>query len=161
MASKKMEQALNKHLNAELYSAYLYASMAAYFENQNLPGFAHWMKVQAKEEVSHAEKFFAYINEVSGRVILEGIDKPPAEFDSPWKAFEATLKHEKHVTSLIHKLLEQARNESDHATEVFLQWFVSEQVEEEATAFRITEQLKLIGDSPQGLFMMDRQLGQR
>lgn len=161
MVSKKMEKALNKQINAELYSAYLYASMAAYFESRNLSGFAHWMKLQAQEEVEHAQKFYNYIFDAGGRVVLEALDKPPSEFASSLHAFEETLKHERHVTSLIHRLVDQARAESDHATEVFLQWFVTEQVEEEAAAAKLVEELKLIGDAPQGLFMMDRQLAQR
>lgn len=161
MPSKKMEKALNKQLNAELYSAYIYAAMGAYFESKSLEGFAHWMNMQCQEEVVHAQKFYKYINDANGRVILDAIAKPPVDFPSALKVFEETLKHEKYVTSLIHKLVDLARSESDHATESFLQWFVNEQVEEEATANRILDQLKLVGDGPQGLFMLDREMVQR
>ncbi|HOJ34455.1 MAG TPA: ferritin [Candidatus Hydrogenedentes bacterium] len=161
MASKKMEEALNKQLNAELYSAYLYFAMAAHFDNANLTGFAHWMKLQAKEESTHALKFYEYINEVGGKVVLDAIAKPPVDFGSPLQVFEEVLKHEKHVTALIYDLVKLARNESDYATENFLQWFVSEQVEEEAHATKIVEDLKMIADSKQALFMMDKHLGAR
>ncbi len=161
MANEKMEKALNEQINAELYSAYLYFAMAAHFDSNNLPGFAHWMKIQAKEETTHALKFYEFVNEVGGKVVLEAVEKPPVDFGSPLQAFERVLKHEKHVTSLIHNLVKLARNESDFAAENFLQWFVAEQVEEEAAATKIVEELKMIGDAKHALFMMDRHLGSR
>ncbi|HOF41365.1 MAG TPA: ferritin [Candidatus Hydrogenedentes bacterium] len=161
MVSKKMEKALNKQINAEMYSAYLYAAMGAYFDAQNLDGFATWMRAQAQEEMEHAMKFYAYIVETGGRVIFEAIDKPPAEFGKPEKVFEEVLKHERKVTRLINALVELARSEKDYATDNFLQWFVAEQVEEEATADGVLQKLKMIAGHPNGLFMMNAKLGER
>jgi ferritin len=161
MIGKKMQNAINGQVNAELYSAYLYLSMSAYFNSKNLPGFANWMKIQAQEEVSHAMKLYDFIEERMGRVILKAIDGPPAEWDSPLTAFQAVSKHEQKVTGLINKLVDQAIAENDHATRGFLQWFVDEQVEEEASADAIVQQLKLIKDAPGGLFMLDKELAQR
>ncbi len=161
MISKKMEKALNGQLNAELYSAYLYLSMAAYFESADLAGFANWMRVQDAEERLHAMKFYDYIIERGGRVTLGPIQAPPSDWDSPLAVFEATLTHEQKVTGLINDLMDLAREEKDNASEIFLQWFVNEQVEEEDNAGKVLGQLKLIKDSPQALFMMDREMGQR
>ena len=161
MLSERMLKALNKQLNAELYSAYLYLSMAAYFESKNLKGFANWMRVQAQEELTHAMRFFDYINERGGRVYLEAIEKPPIEWKSPLDVFEATYKHEVKVTNMINDLVNMAMEEKDHATYNMLQWFVAEQVEEEASADEIRQQLKLIGDDGRGIMMLDRELKQR
>jgi len=161
MISKKMEKALNGQLNAELYSAYLYLSMAAYFESADLAGFANWMRVQNAEEHFHAMKFYDYVIERGGRVILRPIEAPPSDWDSPLAVFEATLTHEQKVTGLINDLMDLAREEKDNASEIFLQWFVNEQVEEEDNAGKVLGQLKLIKDSPQALFMMDKEMGQR
>ena len=161
MLSPKMETALNEQINAEIYSAYLYLSMAAYFDSINLPGFASWMRVQNEEETFHAMKFFDFVAERGNRVKLTAIEAPETEWGSPLAVFEATLAHEQHVTGLINKLVDVALSESDHATNNFLQWFVGEQVEEEATADGILQQLRLMKDAPGGLFMMDRELGQR
>lgn len=161
MLGKKMQDAMNEQIKNELYSAYLYLSMAAYFETENLKGFAHWMRVQAEEEQEHALKFFDFIHERGGRVALHAIDQPPAEFESPLGVFEETLSHEQKVTSLIHDLYALALEESDYASQVFLHWFVDEQVEEEANATEILEQLKMVGDKTQGLLMLDRALGER
>jgi ferritin len=161
MLSSAVQDAMNQQVNAELYSAYLYLSMAADFEAENLHGMAHWMQIQAKEEASHAMKFFKYVFERGGRVTLTSIAAPPAKWDSPKVVFEAVYKHECHVTSLINKLVEVAGAEKDYASGVFLQWFVNEQVEEEANANEILHQLKMIGDSKQGLYMLDRHLAQR
>ena len=161
MIGKKMEEALNGQLNAELYSAYLYLSMTAYFESVNLAGFASWMRVQTQEEQFHAMKFYDYIIERGGRVILRSIDAPPADWDSPFAAFKATLEHEQKVTGIINDLMYLAREEKDNASEIFLQWFVNEQVEEEDNVSKVLGQLKLIKDSPQALFMMDKEMGQR
>ena len=159
--SKKMQEALNKQINAELYSAYLYLSVVAYFESMSLSGFAHWMKEQAKEEIEHAMKIFNYVFERGGEVKLTEIDKPKANWDSPLAAFENAYKHEQHVTALIHKLLDKARAEKDHATDVFLHWFVEEQVEEEASAQEIVEKLKMIGSMKPALIVLDKKLGKR
>jgi len=161
MLSPAVQEAMNEQINAELYSAYLYLSMAADFEAANLRGMAHWMQLQAKEEVGHALKFFKHIFERGGRVTLTAIAAPPAKWESAQAAFEAAYKHECHVTSLINELVDLAGAENDHASAVFLQWFVNEQVEEEANASEILHQLKMIGDSKQGLFMLDRHLAQR
>ena len=161
MLSPAVQEAMNEQINAELYSAYLYLSMAADFEAANLRGMAHWMQLQAKEEVGHALKFFKHIFERGGRVTLTAIAAPPAKWESAQAAFEAAYKHECHVTSLINELVDLAGAENDHASAVFLQWFVNEQVEEEANASEIFHQLKMVGDSKQGLFMLDRHLAQR
>jgi len=159
MISEKMEIALNKQINAELYSSYLYLSMAAYFESVDLAGCANWMRAQTQEEIFHAMKMYDFLNERGGRVKLTAIEAPPTEWESPLAVFEHAYKHEQLVTSLINDLMELAISEKDHATQIFLQWFVSEQVEEEASANEVVQKLKLAGDS--GLFMVDRELGQR
>ncbi len=161
MLSEKMEKALNKHLNEELYSSYLYLSMSAYFESKNLSGFANWMKVQYQEENLHAMKFYTYILQKGGKVILLKIDEPKTEWNSTVEVFEDTLKHEQKITSLINNLVDLAVQERDHATVTFLNWFVTEQVEEEANVVKILEDLKMIADNRSGLFMMDRELATR
>jgi ferritin len=161
MMDEKMQEALNKQLNAEIYSAYLYLSMSAYFQSVNLGGFANWMRVQWQEELAHGLKFYDYINERGGRVVLQAVDKPPSEWDSPLAVFEHVYEHEQKVTGLINKLVDLAVKARDHATNNFLQWFVSEQVEEEASADEVLQNLKLVGDDASGLFMIDQELGQR
>jgi len=161
MLSEKMSKALNKQINAEMYSAYLYLSMAAYFESVSLSGFAKWMEMQTMEEMSHAKKMYDFVNERGGRVILEAIEQPKTEWSSPLEAFEDAYKHEQYVTSLINSLVDLALEEKDHATNNFLQWFVAEQVEEEASADAIVQKLKLVGGKGNAIFMMDRELGQR
>ena len=161
MLSQRMLEELNKQVNAELYSAYLYLSMAAYFESINLKGFANWMRVQAQEELTHAMRFFDYINERGGVVKLAAIEQPPTEWKSPLDVFDATYKHEVKVTGMINSLVNLAMKEKDHATYNMLQWFVAEQVEEEASADGIRRQLKLIGKDGRGILMLDRELGQR
>jgi len=161
MIDKQLEGALNDQLNAELYSAYLYLSMSAYFEALNLKGFAHWMRVQAEEEQAHAMKFYEHLVDRGGRVQLQPIEKPPIEWDSPLAALEEVYRHEQKVTSLIHKLVNQAVEAKDHAVSNFLQWFVAEQVEEEASADEVVQKLKLLEKAPGGLFMIDRELAQR
>jgi len=158
---KKIEEALNEQLNAELYSSYLYLSMANYFVAQNLEGMAAWMRIQTDEERLHAMKFLDYINDRGGRVILKQIDQPKIEWSSPLEAFEDAYNHERLVTGRINELVNLAVEEGDHAAAAFLQWFVSEQVEEEATAQAVVEKLKMVGDNPVGILMMDQQLGQR
>ena len=161
MISKNIQEAFNKQINAETFSAYLYLSMAAYFANLNLSGFSNWMKCQAQEEMVHSMKFYNFIVERGGRVKLAAIGAPEISWASPLAVFEAAYNHEQLVTSLINKLVDLAASESDHATHIFLQWFVTEQVEEEANADAVVQQLKLVGDSVQGLFMVDRELAQR
>jgi len=161
MLDPKMEEAFNNQINAEIYSSYLYLSMAAYFESANLGGFANWMRVQVQEENLHAMKMFDYVNERGGRVILKAIEAPKTEWESPLEVFEDTYKHEQHVTSLINELVSLAQELKDHATESFLQWFVDEQVEEEQSADKVVQHLKLMEGFKGGLFMMDRELGQR
>ncbi|MBC7185866.1 MAG: ferritin [Calditrichaeota bacterium] len=161
MISKKMQEALNRQVNREMYSAYLYLSMAAYSEHIGLKGFAHWFEAQYREEMAHAMRFYRYIFDQGAKVTLEAIEKPPADFASPLAMFEKTLEHEKAVTKMITDLFELALAEKDHATQVFLQWFITEQVEEEAHASEILGKLKFIGDHPNGLFMIDRELASR
>jgi len=161
MLNKKIEDALNAQINAELYSAYLYMSMGAYLDSMNLAGFSNWMSIQIQEELAHVQKFYHYINDRGGRVILEAIDKPKTEWDSVLDVFEATYRHEQKVTSLINGLVKVAREENDNATYNFLQWFVSEQVEEEASADGMVQKLKLVGDSGPGIFMIDQEATQR
>ena len=161
MISEKIQQAFNDQINAETHSAYLYWSMVAYFESINLTGFASWMRCQAQEEMVHATKFFDFINERGGRVRLTAIEAPATEWDSPLAAFEAAYTHEQYITGRINDLVKLAREENDHAAEIFLQWFVTEQVEEEASADEVVQQLKLMAGAPGGLFMLDRELGPR
>jgi ferritin len=161
MLSEKMQGALNEQLNWELYSSYIYASMSAYFHDLNLDGFANWMRVQALEELTHVGKFFDFIIERGGRVLMKAVDGPATEWASPKAAFEDALGHEQGVTGRINDLVNLALEEKDHATNIFLQWFVTEQVEEEDSVGRVLQQLKLIGDHPGGLFMVDRELAQR
>ena len=161
MLSEKMENALNGQLNAEMYSGYMYLSMNAYFKSINLEGFANWMYYQAQEELAHAMKFYEFIISRGGRVKLAQIDAPPNSWDSPLAVFEATLAHEQKVTGMINDLVEMALEEHDHASNIFLQWFVSEQVEEEESVGGVLEQLKLMGEAKGGLFMMDRELAKR
>lgn len=161
MISKKMEEALNGQVNAEMYSAYLYLSMESYFKSLNLNGFANWMRVQTQEEMIHAMKIYDFINGRGGRVILKAIEGPPIEWDSPLAVFEAVYVHEQKVTGLINNLVDLAIKEKDHATNTFLQWFVNEQVEEESSADEVVQQLKMMENAPGGMFMLDRELGQR
>lgn len=161
MLTKKMEKALNDQVNAELFSSYLYLAMSAWFVRKNLPGFAHWMYVQTQEEAAHAMLFFNYINERGGNAELKAIAKPELDWNDPIKVFEAVLKHEQMVTGLINNLVDVAITEKDHATNNKLQWFVAEQVEEEANATEILEQLKIVEGKGQGLLLLDRELKTR
>lgn len=151
----------NKQINEETFSAYLYWSMAAWFESQNLPGFAGWMRCQAQEELLHASKFFDQIHERGGTVVLTAIDAPKTEWDSPLNAFEEAYAHEQHISGRINHLVDVAAEAKDHASQPFLQWFVSEQVEEEATADGVVQQLRRAESAPGALFMIDREMGQR
>jgi len=158
---KKIEKAFNEHLNAEFFSAYLYLSMANYFAAENLEGMANWMLVQAGEERMHAMKFVDYINDRGGRVLLQQIDQPKTDWHSALEAFQEAYEHEQLISKKINDLVDMAIKENDHAANTFLQWFVSEQVEEEAVAQAIVGKLELIRDNPMGLLMIDQQLGQR
>lgn len=161
MLSDKMLKALNEQLNEEMYSSYLYLSMAAYFEDENLKGFAGWMRVQSQEEYMHAMKFYDFINSLNGKVSLLQIDAPKTDWKNLMEVWNDTLAHEQKITSLIHKLVDQAIEEKDYATNNFLQWFVTEQVEEVTTVKDIISKLELIGDNKSGLYMLDRELGAR
>jgi len=159
--STKIETAFNEQIREELESAYIYLSMAAYFEAQNLQGMAHWMRAQSQEELQHAFKFFDHVNERGGRVKLQALNAPPVDFAGPVDAFQKALEHEQHITRRIHDLYRLSTEENDYASLSMLQWFVDEQVEEEANVGQAVEMLKLVGDRGQALFMMDRQLAQR
>ncbi|MDP8206296.1 MAG: ferritin [Candidatus Electryonea clarkiae] len=161
MLSKKMMNALNKHLNAELYSWYLYLSMVSFFKDQNLEGFANWMELQAEEEMMHSMKFYNYIIERRGSVTLDEIAKPEQTWKSTLKVFEFTMKHEQKVTALIDDLVILARKEKDNPAEIFLQWFVTEQVEEESNVDAVISRIKLAGDHPGAMFQLDTEMGKR
>ncbi|MBJ6751071.1 ferritin [Geomonas anaerohicana] len=161
MLTEKLCAALNKQLNNELYSAYLYLSMSSYASSIGLKGSANWFMVQYQEEMVHAMKFYNYINSRGEHVKLQAIDAPPAEFKSLLDMFEQTLKHELTITSSINELTDLALSEKDHATNIFLQWFVTEQIEEEENDRDIIGKLKLIGDNGQGLLMLDNELAAR
>jgi len=161
MIKKEVLDAINEQINAETYSAFMYLSMAAYFEDMGLSGFANWMKVQYQEESAHAIKFFNYLTERGGRVTLKAVAQVPVDFDGVVDVFEKTLVHEIHVTSLINNLIDVAIKANDHASQSFLKWFIDEQVEEEANVEKILQTLKLINGQGNGIFMMDRELGQR
>jgi len=161
MISKTMQDAINEQIKNEIYSAYLYLSMSAHFEANNLPGFAHWMRIQYEEELSHALKLFDHVNERGGRVTLFAIPQPPNEWKTSLELFTEVLEHEQLVTSLIHKLYYIASQEKDYAAQVMLHWFISEQVEEEKNANEIVEELKLIDAHGTAVLMLDRQLAKR
>jgi len=161
MLKKKMLKALNNQINAEMYSSYLYLSMESYFRSVSLSGFATWMRGQVQEELFHAMKFYDYVNERGGKVVLDTIHKPDSNWKTPLAAFEHILKHEQLVTDLINDLMDLAIVEQDHATRIFLQWFVSEQVEEEATVGEVVDKLRLIKDDSSGLFLLDAEMNKR
>jgi len=161
MLSPKMEKALNDQINAEMFSAYLYLAMVAYFQDKNLSGFANWMTVQNQEETFHAMKFFKYVAERGGRVTLGAIDKPQFEWESPLAAMEAAQKHEAYITGRINDLMNLAIKEKDHASVNFLNWFVAEQVEEEDSVNEVVQKLRMVGEGGGGLFMMDRDMATR
>ena len=161
MISQQMQDALNIQIKAELDSAYLYYAMEAYFASKGLVGCEQWMKAQAAEEVVHAHKLVTFVNERGGRVRLEAIDKPPFEWESPVVVVEEVAAHEAKVTGLINKLVDLAIAESDHATNNFLQWFVAEQVEEEASVGEILTKMRMVENSPGGMFQLDKELATR
>jgi ferritin len=161
MIVKRMQDAINEQIMHEMASAYLYLSMAADFHAKGLDGMAQWMKIQAQEEVGHATRFFDHLTERDGRIELLAIAKPQQEWDSALAAFEAAYGHEQLITGKINDLVQLAREENDNAAWILLQWFVTEQVEEESSVSTVVDMLKLIGDSGHGLLMADRELGQR
>lgn len=161
MITKRMEKALNAQINKEFYSAYLYLAMSAWCNKNNMPGSEHWFRIQYEEEIIHMTKMFDYVMQHGGEARLMKIDEPPADFGSVSGTFEASLKHERFVTQSINELLDVAVEEKDHATQVFLQWFITEQVEEEANVKEIVERLKMIGDNGAALMMIDDKLSQR
>ena len=161
MLSDKMQAALNEQIKEELESAYVYLAMSAESNRLGLPGFANWFKMQYGEELAHADRFFNYVLERNGEVDLHALAKPEVNGETPLSLFEKALAHEQHITSCIFKLKDLARDESDHATDVFLEWFVNEQVEEEASTQEVIDQLRLVDGSPNGLFMIDRELAGR
>ena len=161
MIKENIQDNLNQQINKEMYSYYLYLSMSAYFEDIDLPGFGQWMKAQAQEEMSHAMKIFDFIIERGGKVTLLPIKGPQTDWKNPLDAFEAAYKHECYISDCINKLVDQALAESDHATNAFLQWFVNEQVEEEASVDAIVKKLKLVAGHPNGTYMIDKELGAR
>jgi ferritin len=158
---KPIEKAINAQIQLELASAYAYLSMAAYFDRHAFSGFAHWMRLQQNEENEHAMRFFNYLHDRDGRVELQPLEKPPHEFKSPLDVFEQSLENERTVTASIHRLYELAQKEKDHATVSMLKWFVDEQVEEEKSALDMVDKLKLAGDHPGALLLIDREAGAR
>ena len=161
MLSEKLWDALNDQVNAELHSAYVYLSMASWLEDANLGGMAQWMKTQANEEMEHAMKFYNYINDRRSKVELKPIEGPKTCWESPLEAFQDAFQHEQYITGRIHSLLDIAHEEKDYPTQEFLQWFVKEQVEEEASVDEVVQQLDMLKDSRNGLLMLDRKLGER
>lgn len=161
MISAKMQKALNDQVNEEMFSSYLYLSMAAYFEAKNLKGFANWFRIQSQEEQAHAMKFFNFILQKGGKVSLKQIEAPKSDWKTIPEAFSDTLKHEQKITGLINKLVEVSMAEKDYATHTFLQWFVTEQVEEEANVEDLIQKLEMIGENKSGLYMIDNELGSR
>jgi ferritin len=159
--NSKITKAINKQINAEFYSSYLYLAMAAHFGARNWLGFANWMKIQSKEENTHAMKLYEYVLDRGGAVVLDDIKAADTAWKTPLEVFEAVYEHELKVTALLNDLLKLSRQEGDAATEFMLKWFIDEQVEEEAHAKQIVDKLKLIKDSANGLFMLDHELGER
>jgi ferritin len=161
MINNKMQEAINEQIKAEMDSAHLYLAMSVYCESKNLRGFAHWLKTQYQEETEHTFKLLNYLVERGGIVKLQGIQAPAAEFGTPLQVFEKVLAHEVQITSLVNKLYEVALQEKDYAAQIFLQWFIQEQVEEEGNATAILERLKMIGTSNGSLLYIDKELGKR
>ena len=161
MISDKLCTALNKQINAEMYSSYLYLSMSAWFEDRSLSGFGNWMRVQAEEETFHAMKMFDYVIERGGRVVLESIQQPESDWESPLSVIEAVLKHEELVTGLINDMVDISMDVRDHAGTYFLQWYVEEQVEEEANVGTLLDRMKMIADDSAGMFALDMEMAKR
>jgi ferritin len=161
MLKDNVQNALNDQIQAEFHSAYLYLAMAAWCEDKNFDGFSHWMRMQAQEEMFHAMKVFDYVNMTGGRVILQAVEQPDSDWTSPLEIFKASLAHERYMTGRINDLLALAMAENDHATANMLQWFISEQVEEEATVDAICGKLEMMGDNMHGVFMVNQELAGR
>ncbi len=161
MLSKGIQEAINEQIHHEFHSSYVYLAMSAYLEAANFQGFAQWMRMQAKEEVNHAMKLFDYVNDRNGRVTLKALEQPPANFKSVLDTFEHALAHEQKVTGMIHSLYALVMKENDYASQVALQWFINEQVEEEATATAVVDRLKIAGNDGAALLMLDREMGSR
>lgn len=161
MINQKILKILNNQINEELYSSYLYLSMSNYFSSVNLDGFAKWMRVQSQEEYAHAMKIYDYVLQRDGKVALTKIEAPKAQWKTPLQIFQETLKHEQYISACVNNIVNLAIQEKDHATSQFFQWFVSEQVEEEANAANIVDKMKMVGDNKNGIFMLDHELGQR
>lgn len=161
MLSPQIHEAINSQIQKELSSSYVYLSMAAHFEAANLPGFARWMRSQSQEEQGHAMRLFDFVHARGGRVVLQAIQQPPVEFGSPLAVMQQALAHEQAVTQAIHELYDIAWREKDYATTVQLQWFITEQIEEESTVNTIVDHLKLVAGEATGILLMDQQLGQR
>ncbi len=161
MFTDRLQDAINQQINSEMYSAHLYLSMAAYFETLSLTGFAHWMRMQFEEETSHALKLFDYVNDRNGRVALRAIEQPPVEFESPHSVMRLALEHERLVTNMINDLYTLAVSERDYPSHVLLEWFVSEQVEEEKALTEIVDHMDIIRDDGAGLLILDARLGDR
>lgn len=159
--NEKLQDLMNDQIKNEFYSAYTYLSLAAYCESINMPGFAHWLRVQAQEEIEHAMKFFDHINERGGRVTLQAIDQPPTDFDSLLEVAQAAYGQEQTVTGQINEIYDLAVAEKDYPAQALLQWFATEQVEEEDITSELVARLEMIGDQPAGLVMLDRELAQR
>jgi ferritin len=159
--SKALQDAINDQIHHEFHSAYVYLSMSAYLEAASFKGFAHWMRVQATEEVNHAMKLFDYVNDRNGRVVLKALEQPSSDFKSVLGAFEQAYEHEQKVTKMIHNLYELATRENDYATQVQLTWFITEQVEEEATASQVVDRLKIAGNDGAALLMLDSEFASR
>ncbi len=159
--NNKLLEEMNDQINKEIFSGYLYLSMAAHFAAANLNGFSKWMEIQAEEELEHGLKFFEFLNDVGEKVVLKAIEQPKTNFGSPVEVFEEVFAHEKFVTGRIHMLYEMASKENDYATQMFLHWFINEQVEEEKNATEILEKLKIAGDSGNAILMLDRIMGER
>lgn len=161
MLEKKIENALNKQINEEFSSYYIYVAMSAWLEEQGFKGFSTWMSLQAGEEMTHAMKIYAHVHERGGKVVLGAIEAPKVEWKTPLDVFEGALKHEQHITACINDLVKLSRKSDDYATESMLQWFVTEQVEEESNAQQMVDNLRMVQGAPGGLFMLDREAGQR
>jgi ferritin len=161
MISQKLQDAMNEQMKNEFFSAYLYKSMVAYFEQEELKGFANWLQVQALEELTHGERFFRHLCDVGGKALMLGIDAPKTDFQSALEAFEYGLTHERFVSSRINQLMDLAREESDHAAQIMLQWFVTEQVEEEANFTSMVKKLKIVEGDGRGLLLLDQEAAQR
>lgn len=161
MINAKIAAALNDQLNLEYYSAYSYLAMSAYFLTQNLNGFAHWMRVQAQEELGHGMKIYDFLDDREAEIRFQALDAPKQNWDNPLDVFEDSLAHEQKVSQSIYNIADLALSERDHATHTFLQWFIAEQVEEEAAVKELIDTLKLVGTEGNGLFLLDRDLAQR